>query len=754
MTIFTIAILAGVGVGSLACRNGTPPPANVSPNDAYPPNSAGEGAVTVDQTGSSAITPDKKEPGLNRLAREKSPYLLQHAGNPVDWYPWGEEAFAKARAEDKPIFLSIGYATCHWCHVMEHESFEDPAVAGLMNEAFVCIKVDREERPDIDGIYMTVCQMMTGSGGWPLTVIMTPDRKPFFAGTYFPKESRFGRIGMLDLVPRLQDAWKSQRADILASAGRIVDGLREATLPRPGKSLDEVALGAAYLQLADRFDPQHGGFGHSPKFPGPHDLLFLLRHWKRTGDGQALHMVERTLQAMRRGGIWDHVGLGFHRYSTDREWLLPHFEKMLYDQALIAMACTEAWQATGKPEYETTAREIFTYVLRDMTDPKGGFYTAEDADSEGEEGKFYVWTVEELQQVLGEKEAAFTASVYGVEPGGNYTDEASRRRTGANILHLPKPIEELAADTGTTSDDVRNRLDAARRKLFEVREKRVHPLKDDKILVDWNGLMIAALAKAARAFDEPAYEDAAQRCARFLLVHMRREDGRLLHRWRSGEAGIHGHLDDYAFLVWGLIELYETTFDAQWLTAAAELNAVQLEDFLDEDAGGFFFTADNSEDLIARQKEIYDGAVPSGNSVAMLNMLRLSRLTGDPALEAQAARLARSVSSSVAQAPAAYAMLMCAVDFAVGPSFEIVIAGAPDAPDTGTFLTALRQRFLPNKVVLLRPAGPGADEDLPDYVKDYGPVDGKAAAYVCRTFECQRPVTDAAQMLELLGTLD
>ncbi len=480
----------------------------------------------------------------NRLQHAHSPYLLQHRENPVDWWAWSDEAFEAARAQDKPVFLSIGYSTCHWCHVMAHESFEDEEVARLMNDAFISIKVDREERPDIDNLYMTVCQMMTGHGGWPLTVLMTPDKKPFFAGTYFPKHSRHGRPGMLDLVPRIQQAWQEERQKLLASAEEITGILQEAAArPASGRSLDQDALHLAFAQLRRRFDPQHGGFGTAPKFPAPHNLLFLLRYWKRTGEDLALRMVEATLHHMRLGGVYDHVGYGFHRYATDARWTLPHFEKMLYDQAMIALACVETFQATGNAAYEQTARDIFAYVLRDMTAPEGGFYSAEDADSEGREGKFYLWTLDELRAVLDADLAALVVRIYNVEAAGNFEEEATRQRTGENILYLKKPLAEHAAALGVDEATLAARLERARQILFDHREARVHPGKDDKVLTDWNGLMIAVLARAARVFDDDAYARAAQGAAAFLLTTMRRDDGRLLHRFRRGDAALPGTCD-------------------------------------------------------------------------------------------------------------------------------------------------------------------------------------------------------------------
>ena len=453
-----------------------------------------------------------------------------------------------------------------------------------MNEAFVSIKVDREERPDLDHVYMTVCQMMTGAGGWPLNVILTPDRKPFFAGTYFPKESRFGRLGMMDLAPRIQELWRTQREQVLQSASKIMLALRQVPDSSPGQVPGKDVLDSAYQQLAERFDPVQGGFSQAPKFPTPHNMLFLLRYWKRTGETKALEMVEKTLQAMRLGGIYDHVGFGFHRYSTDAEWLVPHFEKMLYDQAMLAMTYTEAYQATGKSEYAKTAQEIFAYVLRDMTAPNGGFYSAEDADSEGVEGKFYVWNLEEIDRVLDPGEADLVKRVFNAKPSGNFEEEATGRLTGSNILHQKSSLSEVASELKLSREVLEERLEEARKKLFDAREKRIHPHKDDKILTDWNGLMIAALSKGAQAFDQPKYADAARKAADFILKTMRDPAGRLLHRFRDGEAALHAHVDDYSFLIWGLLELYEAGFDVHYLQSALTLN----DDFMAHfwDAGG------------------------------------------------------------------------------------------------------------------------------------------------------------------------
>lgn len=691
----------------------------------------------------------------NRLAREKSPYLLQHANNPVEWYAWGDEAFEIAIKENKPVFLSIGYSTCHWCHVMAHESFENPEVARLMNEVFVCIKVDREERPDVDNVYMRVCQMMTGSGGWPLTILMTPEKKPFFAGTYIPRESHHERLGMLDLIPRIKEIWGSQQEDILKSADQITARLNMISQNSEGGELDKSTLKSAYEQLSGRYSEQYGGFGNAPKFPSPQNLLFLLRYWYGTEDEKALRMVVKTLQSMQNGGIYDHIGFGFHRYSTDSHWLVPHFEKMLYDQAMLAMAYVEAYQATGNREFGETAQEIFTYVLRDMTDSKGGFYSAEDADSEGVEGKFYVWTEDEIRQILKGEEADLIISVYNVEKTGNFRDEATGKNTGANILHLERTLTEVAFKNKSPLDDLIERVETARQKLFDVRDKRIHPHKDDKILTDWNGLMIAALAKGAQVFDEQKYVDAAKSAADFVFTNMRRKDGRILHRYRDGHADILANADDYAFLIWGLLELYETVFDVYYLDAALELNNEMIKYFWDERDGGFYFTADDAEKLIIRQKEIYDGAIPSGNSVAVLNLFRLARITADSDHEDKAYKIMRAFSRDVKSVPSGYTQMMVGLDFGLGPSYEVVIVGKQEADDTQNMLQSLRKHFIPNKAVIFKPV----DQKVPDitrlakYTEYHSSIDGKATAYVCRDFACKMPVTDTKEMLQLLNVV-
>ncbi|MCQ6962914.1 thioredoxin [Methanolobus chelungpuianus] len=696
--------------------------------------------------------PDSREQKTNRLAAEKSPYLLQHAHNPVDWYPWGEEAFNKAKEDDKPIFLSIGYSTCHWCHVMERESFEDPQVAELMNEAFIPVKVDREERPDIDSIYMSVCQAVTGRGGWPLSIIMTPDRKPFMAATYIPKESRYGMAGMLDLVPAVSSMWNKKREELLANADDIVSAIsgsmREST---GGPGLDENTLERAYQMLRNSFDPANAGFGTAPKFPTPHHLTFLLRYWKRSEEPMALEMVKSTLRAMRMGGIYDHVGFGFHRYSTDSRWLLPHFEKMLYDQALIAIALVETYQVTRDPLYRENAEEIFSYVLRDMRSPEGGFYSAEDADSEGEEGKFYLWTEEELEEVLGEIDAKLIREIFMTSPEGNFLDESSRTRNGRNILHLKESLRETAVRRGDNYEVLRRSYEDSRRKLFEHRERRVHPAKDDKVMTDWNGLMIAALAKAARAFEEPAYAREAVTTADFLLSRMLGPEGKLFHRFREGEVAVEAFLDDYAFMIWGLTELYQATFNTEYLKNALYLNDQLLARFRDNVHGGFFHTAEDSEKLILRSKEIYDGAIPSGNSVCALNLLQLGRITGNINLENKAYEIMQLFSGQVSRMPIGYTQLLCALDFSVGPSREIVVVGNPESIETEGIISDINKEFIPNKVVILKPAGTEEEiSSIAEYVSDMSMKDGRTTVHICQNYNCNLPSSDREEILRQL----
>ena len=691
----------------------------------------------------------------NRLIFEKSPYLLQHAYNPVDWYPWNTEAFKKAEEEDKPVFLSIGYSTCHWCHVMEKESYENAEIAQLLNDAFICIKVDREERPDLDIVYMKVCQQLTGTGGWPLHIIMTPDKKPFFAATYIPSETRFGQLGMKELIPKVKELWTTHGNELLESAANITESLQETqkiSHEPPAEELGPSTLDETYFQLSQSFDDGNGGFGNAPKFPSPHNLTFLLRYWKRTSDRKALEIVEKTLRTMRRGGIYDQLGFGFHRYSTDAKWLVPHFEKMLYDQAMLTMAYAEAYQATQDQEFKQTGREIITYVLRDMTDPAGGFYSAEDADSEGQEGRFYLWTEEEIRQQLSPDEADFAIKIFNVTKEGNFDDAQTGRRNKENILHLKKSPAQIALDTHRSPQDVQKLLDQVRNSLFEARQDRVRPSRDDKILADWNGLMIAALSKAAQAFNEPEYARAAKKAADFVLDNMRDSEKRLYHRYRGGEAKVNGFLDDYAFFAWGLVELYETVFDAEYLQLAVDVTEIQLRHFWDEQHGGFYLTPDDADVILMRDKEIYDSALPSGNSVACLNLIRLAHMTDETQYEQKAAQLLRSFSNPVSRAPSASTQLMNALDFAIGPSCEVTLVGDPDKTDIKQMVEALRSKFTPRKVVLLNSSMDQClgTRHLAGFTQGLTSKDGKGTAYVCCNRVCNPPTTDTDKMMQLV----
>ena len=686
----------------------------------------------------------------NRLVHEKSPYLIQHAQNPVDWYPWGEEAFSRAKKEDKPVFLSIGYATCHWCHVMAHESFEDQEVAELLNEEFVCIKVDREERPDIDSVYMGVCQMMTGQGGWPLTIVMTPDKKPFFAATYLPKESRFSLTGLLALLPRITRAWREQREELLLSADKILDALQPSADGTSSGQTGSEVLDEAYEELLLQFDPEYGGFGNAPKFPTPHSLLFLMRYWQRTGKKRALTMVEKTLDEMQKGGICDQLGGGFHRYSTDKKWRVPHFEKMLYDQALLLMAYTEAFQITRNETYQKTAEGIIMYVMRDLTSPYGAFLSAEDADSPEGEGAFYSWTTVEIKDVLGDKDAALAILVYNITEQGNFQNP--ELGPGKNLLYSTQSLAEVAGALAIPLQDLEARLESIQTRLFAVRQQRVRPSCDDKVLADWNGLFIGALAQASRVFDIPAYLAAAERAMQFILSSMQAAEGGLCHRFRDGETGINGFADDYAFIIHALIELYEAGFDEKYLSAACSLHGYLVRHFRDETAGGFFTIADSSEPLILRKKEIYDGALPSCNSVSFLNLLRLGGLTGDPGYAENAASLDHFFQRAVSRSPSAHSWFLCGILYATGPSQEVVIAGEPEASDTIQLVSSIRAFYLPSLLVLLRPAGERGSliNQLAPFIADYPMQDKRATAYFCTGHSCSRPVTDVGELRKML----
>ena len=702
----------------------------------------------------------------NRLAKEKSPYLLQHQHNPVDWYPWGPEAFEKARREQKPIFLSVGYSTCHWCHVMAHESFENPETAKLMNELFVNIKVDREERPDVDKVYMTYVQATTGSGGWPMSVFLTPDLKPFYGGTYFPPEDRYGRPGFPTLLQRIDQVWKKDRANVEASAAQAVDALREYTASSPKDAAAGLEqIDACYNQLSRAYDDQLGGFGSAPKFPHPVALNLLFRIYARQGgvsrDGQhALAMSLFTLRKMAEGGMHDHIGGGFHRYSVDRFWHIPHFEKMLYDQAQLVCSYVDAFQTTHDAHWETVARDILGYVQRDMTDKEGGFYSAEDADSllehgkpEHGEGAFYVWKQDEILQILGQDEAKIFDRFYGVEPNGNAPagSDPQGEFTGKNTLIQRLTVADAAKFFGKTEAEIEASLATSRKKLFEVRAKRPRPHLDDKIITAWNGLMISAFARGAQAFGDPSYLRSAQRSAAFLHEHLWK-DGALLRNYRQGASEIPGFADDYASLIQGLLDLYEADFDIAHLQWALELQAKMDALFWDAEHGGYFSTTGKDAAILLRMKEDYDGAEPSPNSTAALNLLRLAQLTDSKDFHEKAAKTIHAFSEQLSRAPSAMPQMLCAVDASLSKPRQIVIAGKPGSADTRALLEEVSRHYLPNKIVLLADQGSGQawlTQTLP-FLEGMRPIEDKAAAYVCENYACQLPVNDVERLRALL----
>jgi len=706
------------------------------------------------------MTPAVRKP--NRLIHEKSPYLLQHAYNPVDWFPWGKEAFETAKKEDKPIFLSIGYSTCHWCHVMEKESFEDEEVAKIMNENFVPIKVDREERPDVDNVYMSYVMATTGSGGWPLNVFVTPELKPFYGGTYFPPVEMYGRPSFKTLLIGIRDAWKNQKDQLLESGESVARTLREQA-DRSGEKVVELTgdlLKRGADQYTSQYDRAFGGFGASPKFPRSHALSFLLRYWKRSNEPQTLERVEKTLKEMAKGGMRDHLGGGFHRYSVDSQWRVSHFEKMLYDQAILAKSYLEAYQITKNKTYADISRSIFEYVLRDMRSPEGGFYSAEDADSapdpahpeEKSEGAFYLWTEEEVLKILEKELGNIFCYHYGVEPDGNTLSDPQNEFQNKNVLYEAHTLEETAKHFGKGIEDVAKEISKAKATLFAERSKRPRPHLDDKILVDWNGLLISSLAYGSSVLDEPKYKEAAESAADFILEKLVRKDGRLLHRYREKEAAILGNLEDYAFFIHGLLDLYEATFEVRYLEWAKRLTVQMLDLFWDDEGGGFFLTGDDAEKLLIRPKEIYDGAIPSGNSIAALDLLRVGRMTMEKRLEEKAKALFDSFSAQIVQAPMQYPQMLIAADFALGPSKEIVIAGERKDPKTQAMLELLYSQFIPNKVVIFHPSGKEgkAIESLVPFVASQAPIDGQTTAYVCQNYVCNLPTNDLKKLESLL----
>ena len=699
----------------------------------------------------------------NRLASERSPYLLQHAHNPVDWFPWGPEAFEKARREDKPIFLSIGYSTCHWCHVMERESFENEDIAALLNRDFVPIKVDREERPDVDRIYMTFVQATTGGGGWPMSVWLTPDLQPFFGGTYFPPEARYGHPGFASILTQVAAAWAADRGQIVDSARDIVEDLRQHVAVEAGRvgAIDRAILDSGFFAFRRSFDTRLGGFGPAPKFPRPSVHNFLLRYHARTKNPEALDMALLTLREMAKGGMHDQLGGGFHRYSVDERWFVPHFEKMLYDQAQLAISCLEAFQASGDPQYAATARRIFDYVLRDMTGPDGGFYSAEDADSAADpahpdlksEGAFYIWSANEIRERAGQPAADWFCYRYGVEAGGNVADDPHGEFAGKNILYQAHTEEETARRFGRPLEEVRAGLEQAEAVLLEARYQRARPHLDDKVLTAWNGLMISAFARGGAILEEPRYAAAARRAAEFLVARVYdSQSGALLRRWRQGEAAIPAFLDDYALFAQGLLDLYEAQFDRRDLELAIRLTEKQMELFEDPEHGAFFASAADDRSLVLRVKEDYDGAEPSGNSVAAMNLLRLAGFTNRAGFRESAEKTLAAFASRLAAAPSALPQMLAACEWLLGEPREIVLVG--DRGDAGTeaLLRALHSRFVPNRVVMLVDS-PEARRALAagiPSIEFMEKVEGRASAYVCRNYACQLPVTESEKLAELI----
>jgi uncharacterized protein len=683
---------------------------------------------------------------MNRLKNETSPYLLQHSENPVDWMPWGDEAFRLAREKDRPVFLSIGYSTCHWCHVMEKESFQDQGVAVLLNRSFICIKVDREERPDIDKLYMDIAQLMTGRGGWPLSVFMTPGKEPFFAATYIPREDRFGQTGLLTLLPKIDELWKNKKAEIARSAAAIIERLSSVNKDTRGDIPGYGLIDKAFAGYTDAYDRQYGGFGNAPKFPGTHNLSFLLHYWKKTGNKKALEMTPNTLDHMGYGGIWDHIGYGFHRYSTDREWIVPHFEKMLYDQAAIALTYLDAYQATRSQYYRETAENIFEYVNRDLSSKDGGFYTAEDADSEGSEGRFYLWTKKEIEGILDREDASFFINAFNISSGGNYRDEISGMPTGENIPYMKDSLKSISKNYDMDIVSLKERMKKITARLYGIRKNRIRPFRDEKILTDWNAFMAAAFARGGRVLGEKAYLDKAEETVDFLLNHMTAPDGRLYHSRNREVSSIDAHLDDYAFMIMALIELYQSTFDYEHIRKALGFNKILDRHFWDEKTGGYYFTSSGNKDLIMRKKESYDGAIPSGNSIALLNLLRMGRITMDRALEERAGVLIRAFSGTVTQNPTAHGQFLIGIDFMAGDSYEIILVEGSDKNTIAEMLETLEKDFIPNKVVIVREGR----QDAPEFLKNLKPVKGRTTAYICKDYYCQLPVTSTAGMQKIL----
>lgn len=676
----------------------------------------------------------------NRLADETSPYLLQHAHNPVDWYPWGQEALALAQAADKPIFLSIGYSACHWCHVMERESFENEQTAMLMNEHFINIKVDREERPDLDAIYMEAVQAMTGSGGWPMSVFLTSTGQPFYGGTYYPPQPRYGIPSFPQVLLAVSTAYKSRRDDIEGQAQRLTEALhRSGTLSASSGELSTEILNEATSKLLHYFDEQHGGFGDQPKFPQPMTLEFAMSQYRRSGNLDVLYIAEHTLQQMAEGGIYDQIGGGFHRYSVDRVWLVPHFEKMLYDNSQLLRAYLHAWQITGRAYYRQIIDETVDYVLREMTAPQGGFYSTQDADSEGEEGKFFVWTANEIAEILGKEDADLLGHYYGVTAMGNFE--------GKTILHITRPLTEVAEQAGISVDAAKERLSVAQQKLFMEREKRVKPGRDEKILTEWNGLMIHALAEVGVVLGRQDALEAAQKAARFILDKMRQDNGFLFRSYKDNQARFNAYLEDYAALIRGLLALYESTFDLHWLGEAVRLTKVMQSQFEDELRGGFYQTGKAHEQLVVRRKDFIDNAIPSGNSMAAESLLRLAKLTGNHNYRRQAARILHLMAAAMQGQPTGFGRMLTALDDFLTNSQEVVLVGPLDDPRTQAMLQEVRRHYLPHTVLALKE--PNTENPLPLF-EGRTLVQGQPTAYVCENYACKLPVTGVDELGQLL----
>lgn len=680
-----------------------------------------------------------KNKKANKLVNESSPYLLQHAYNPVEWYPWSDEAFNLANKENKPIFLSIGYSTCHWCHVMEEESFENQEIAKLLNESFVCVKVDREERPDIDNIYMTVCQILTGSGGWPLTIIMTPDKKPFFAGTYFPPKSIYGRIGLSELIPKIDSIWKNDKETIYENADEISNALKTASISTSKGEFNKSILDSAFIEFENLYDEQFGGFGQSPKFPTPHQLNFLLRYHLTNGNEKSLEMVENTLTNMRYGGIFDHVGYGFHRYSTDRQWLLPHFEKMLYDQANLISVFSELYTITKNKFYLNTAKEIFEYVKRELYTEKGSFYSAEDADSEGVEGKFYVWEKSEIKEILKDNSELYS-KVYNIYSNGNYTEEAQGHGAGGNIPHLKNSLEYTSNELNISEEELKAKLSDLNFKLLNERDKRIHPFKDKKILTDWNSLMISAICDLVIASNDYNYLEFAINCEKFINENLTDENE--IYHLKTDNKSITGFIDDNAFYIESLLKLYYLTYDISYIKKAVKFTDITVEKFYSEENKAFYFAKEDSEDLLVRKIEFYDGAVPSGNSVMLNNLIQLNKITANNKYSEIADNMLNSFYNLAIKSPTSFSEYLISAQFVSNVSYEIVIVGQKTDKNIKLVNSAIYDLFRPNKVVIWKEDDEDEITKIAEYSKMMYVVNDKLTIYLCKNYSCENPTND------------